>query len=41
MKAYWYDAGDGTYTSEDITSLDGASTIVAGLAGFVALLMSF
>ena len=38
--AYWYDAGDTLY-EESITSLDGASTIVAGLAGFVALLMSF
>ena len=41
MKAYWYDAGADTLDEESITSLDGASTIVAGLAGFVALLMSF
>ena len=41
MKAYWFDAGDGSIETEDITSLNGASTIVAGLAGLVALLMSF
>ena len=40
MMAYWFDAWSGL-SSESITSLEGASTLVVGLAGLVALLMSF
>ena len=42
MKAYWYDASSPSeVNTESITSLEGASTLVAGLAGLIALLMSF
>ena len=40
MMAYWFEAWSGL-SSESITSLKGASAPVAGLAGLVALLMSF